>query len=152
MQKLLNKVDALAAQISNADVLNNTVSQGNIGWHIEHSCLVIIKITETIQASNPIAYHEKFNFKKWIVFLTGKFPRGRAKAPESVLPIQNISIAHLQESIIKAKAAIDILNTCEKNKYFKHPIFDNLNVPKTIHFLGIHTNHHLTIIQDILKK
>ena len=66
MQKLLNKVDALAAQISNADVLNNTVSQGNIGWHIEHSCLVIIKITETIQASNPIAYHAKFNFKKWI--------------------------------------------------------------------------------------
>ncbi len=151
MQKVIKFINELEAQIPNADVLNDTVSLGTIGWHIEHSCLVIIKITETIQNSNPALYRPKFSFVKFIVLLTGKFPRGRAKAPESVLPIENITLTHLQESIVKAKAAIDALSNCKKNKYFTHPVFGNLNAPKTIHFLGIHTHHHLLIIQDILK-
>jgi hypothetical protein len=151
MQKVIKFIDQLEAQIPNADVLNDAVSQGTIGWHIEHSCLVIIKITETIQNSNPASYRPKFSFIKFIVLLTGKFPRGRAKAPESVIPIDNITPTHLKESIVKAKAAMDALSKCEKNKYFTHPVFGNLNAPKTIQFLGIHTHHHLLIIQDILK-
>ncbi len=151
MQKVIKLIDQLADQIPNAAVLNDVISKGTIGWHIEHSCLVIIKITETIQNSNPVLYRPKFSFIKFIVLLTGKFPRGRAKAPESVMPIDNITPTHLQESIVKAKAAIEALSSCEKNKYFTHPIFGNLNAPKTINFLGIHTHHHLLIIQDILK-
>jgi hypothetical protein len=151
MQKLLNKVNLLAAQIPNASIVNNAVSQGSVGWHIEHSCLVIIKIAETIQASDAKKYHPTFSFKKFIVFLTGKFPRGRAKAPASVLPIENISASHLEDSIAKAKAAIQSLESIEQHKFFTHPFFGNLNVPKTIQFFGIHTQHHLLIIEDILK-
>ena len=152
MQKLLNLVDELALQIPNATTLNTNVSVGDIGWHIEHSCLVIIKITETIQNSNPETYRPRFSFIKFIVLLTGKFPRGRAKAPEVVMPIENITISHLEKSIILAKDAIQELHGCEKNNYFNHPFFGNLNTPATINFLGIHTNHHLSIIKDILKR
>ena len=151
MQKLLNKVNQLAAQIPNASIVNNAVSKGSIGWHIEHSCLVIIKIAETIQQSDAKKYAPEFSLKKFIVFLTGKFPRGSAKAPASVLPIEDISISHLEESIAKVKAAIEALKSTEKNKFFTHPFFGNLNVPKTIQFFGIHTQHHLLIIEDILK-
>ena len=152
MQKLLNLVDELALQIPNATTLNTNVSVGDIGWHVEHSCLVIIKITETVKQSDPKKFHSKFNFKKVVVFLLGKIPRGRAKAPEMVMPIENITISHLEKSIILAKDAIQELHGCEKNNYFNHPFFGNLNTPATINFLGIHTNHHLSIIKDILKR
>jgi len=69
MRKLLNLVDELALQIPNAATLNSNVSLGDIGWHIEHSCLVIIKITETVKQSDPKKFHSKFNFKKAVVFL-----------------------------------------------------------------------------------
>lgn len=151
MKKLLNLVEQLALQIPNADKVNKDVSNANIGWHIEHSCLVIIKITKTLKKSDPKKFQAKFNFKKIFVFLIGKFPRGRAKAPEVVMPIENITTTHLEESILKTKAAIIELQNCEKNNHFSHPIFGSLNTPETIKFLGVHTQHHLLIIQDILK-
>jgi hypothetical protein len=151
MNKLLNLVDQLALQIPNANALNSNVSNANTAWHIEHSCLVIIKITETLQKSDPEKFQTKFNFKKIFVFLIGKFPRGRAKAPEVVMPIENITTSHLEQSILKTKAAIVDLQNCEKNNHFSHPIFGSLNATETIKFLGIHTNHHLLIIRDILK-
>lgn len=151
MKKLLNLVEQLALQIPNADRINNEVSDANIGWHIEHSCLVIIKIAETIVKSDPKNYTFKFNFSKIMVFLTGTFPRGRAKAPASVIPIENISKEHLLESIDKAKKAISEISGCNKNQFFSHPLFGKLNVPNTLKFYSIHTNHHLLIIHDILK-
>jgi hypothetical protein len=151
MSKLLKLIDQLALQIPNADRMNNDVSNASVGWHIEHSCLVIIKIAETIVMSDPNSYTTKFSFIKIMVFLKGKFPRGRAKAPKSVLPIENITEQHLLESIAKAKQAINEIKECHKNQFFSHPIFGNLNVRSTLKFYSIHTNHHLLIIQDILK-
>lgn len=151
MQKLIKLIDQLETQIPHAQVLNTAVSEGNVGWHIEHSCLVMIKIAETFQQSNPNQYHTKFNFKKLLVFLLGKFPRGKAKAPASVMPTENISIDHLKESIAKARLAIQKIMAGDKNKFFLHPFFGNLNRPQTLNFFGIHTKHHLLIIADILK-
>jgi hypothetical protein len=151
MNKLLYLVDQLALQIPNANALNSNISNANTAWHIEHSCLVIIKVAETLQKSDSKKFQTKFNFTKIMVFLTGKFPRGRAKAPEVVMPIENITISHLEQSILKTKAAIMDLQNCEKNNHFSHPIFGSLNTSETIQFLGIHTNHHLLIIKDILK-
>ena len=151
MDKLLKLVDQLALQVPNANRLNNTISNVNIAWHIEHSCLVIIKVTETIMKSDPNNYGPKFSFRKLLFFVTRKFPRGRAKAPKSVLPDENITEQHLLESIAKAKQAINEIKECHKNQFFSHPIFGNLNVPNTLNFFSIHSNHHLSIIQDILK-
>ena len=151
MQKLLNLVDQLTLQIPNADRINHDVSNANIGWHIEHSCLVIIKIADTIAKSDPKNYTTKFNFLKLIVFIRGKFPRGRAKAPSSVIPNENITKEHLLESIVNAKKAINEISTCNKNQFFSHPLFGNLNVRNTLKFYSIHTHHHLLIIHDILK-
>ena len=151
MQKLIKLIDQLEVHIPNAAIQNTAVSEGNVGWHIEHSCLVMIKIAETFQQSNPAQYHAKFNFKKLIVFFLGKFPRGKAKAPASVMPTENITLEHLSESVANARLAIQKIMAGEKNKYFLHPIFGNLNRPQTLNFFGIHTKHHLLIINDILK-
>ena len=40
---------------------NQDISQGSVGWHIEHSLLVIIKICESINNSDPSKYEWKFS-------------------------------------------------------------------------------------------
>jgi hypothetical protein len=149
MKKLHSLVDQLSAYIPLSEKANHAISEVNIGWHIEHACLVIIKITETIKHSNPDQFKSKFSFIKLVVFLTGKFPRGKAKAPAAVMPVEQSTPFQLLESISNAKRAIEELNNCAKNQFFTHPIFGNLNKAKTFPFLGIHTNHHIRIIQDI---
>lgn len=151
MKKLVKLLDQLESYVLLSTTINTSVSEASIGWHIEHACLVIIKITETIQQSNPADYASRFNIKKMVVFLTGKFPRGRAKAPNSVLPKDAINQDHLNECIAQARQSIINLNQCRKNQFFLHPIFGNLNTRQTFHFLGIHTMHHIRIVQDILK-
>ena len=151
MKKRVILLDKLSAQIQNAQVQNKEVSEGTIGWHIEHSALVIIKIAETVQKSDPNHFESTFSIKRVVVFLLGKFPRGKAKAPSSVMPAENISEEHLKESIFMAKMALQSLMDAAKNQHFAHPIFGNLNRNQTLKFLGIHTKHHLSIIADILK-
>jgi hypothetical protein len=53
------------------------------------------------------------------------------------------------EEIELAKANLQTLASTHQNKYFTHPIFGDLDVPKTLKFFTVHTNHHLKIIQDI---
>ena len=151
MKRLLRLVDALEAQLAHFENRNSTISTANVGWHIEHSCLVITKIIQTVSQSNPASYQWEWNSRRVLVFLLGKFPRGRAEAPASVLPGQEISKNHLIQSIQQTRNAIADLSSCSKHQHFKHPFFGVLNKSSTIYFLGIHTKHHLRIIEDILK-
>ena len=116
-----------------------------------HSLLVIQKITETIQTSNPLEYHWSFNFKRMYFFLKNGFPRGRAKAPGVVIPSPNLTADQLMESITKTKLALASLHHATARQYFTHPFFGDLNLKPAIWFLKLHTKHHLKIIEDILK-
>jgi hypothetical protein len=86
-----------------------------------------------------------------MVFISGKIPRGKAKAPKVVIPTQ---VATQEELIAKLEAAqnnISKLDSFSENQFFNHPYFKDLNVKQAKKFLTIHTNHHLKIIEDILK-
>ena len=76
----------LETKIPLQNILQSSVSASSIGWHIEHVLLTINKIVESTNASDSNNY--KFTFKpiKYIVFLTGKIPRGKAKIPKVVEP------------------------------------------------------------------
>ena len=84
-----------------------------------------------------------------MLLLTNHIPRGKAKAPNIVIPKKSISKAEIVEEIELAKANLQTLAATEKNKYFTHPIFGDLDVPKTLRLFNVHTNHHLKIIRDI---
>ena len=151
MNKLDNLLDQLEANVSHYETLNQKVSKANVGWHIEHSLLVIKQITATVAQSEPKLYKSKFNVKRFVVFLTKTIPRGKAKAPKVVIPSEEITVDSLQESLKNTYQAITYLKECEANQYFMHPFFGQLNKKQTIKFLAIHTEHHLKIIRDILK-
>jgi hypothetical protein len=141
----------LANYIADYNQSNHAISEASVGWHIEHSLLVIKQITATVAQSEPKLYKSKFNVKRFVVFLTKTIPRGKAKAPKVVIPSEEITVDLLQESLKNTYQAITYLKDCEANQYFMHPFFGQLNKKQTIKFLEIHTEHHLKIIRDILK-
>ena len=151
MNKLKSLLDKFEAQITNYSKFNKTISEGNVGWHIVHSCLVISSVCTVVCKSDPTTYIKRFSFKAFIVLLLNSFPRGKAKAPSFTVPSEELSPASILKSIQAARTSLELLANAGKNQYFTHPIFGDLNTRQTFKFLGVHTNHHLKIIKDILK-
>lgn len=152
MIKIQDQLGSLKAYIKEQNTLNEKVSAVSVGWHIEHSLLVIIKIIETVVKSNPSGYTSTFNFKKFIIFTIGRFPRGKADAPASVMPENDEEKVNFESIFEEAINALKLLEASMPNQFFVHPIFGKLNKKGTATMLSLHTNHHLLIIKDILKN
>ena len=151
MNKIYNLLINLEVQIENYSSLNKAISEGNVGWHIVHSCLVVNSVCAAVVKSDASKFIKKFSFKTFLVLLLNSFPRGKAKAPSFTMPSEELSTASILKSIQSSRASIEALAKAGKNQYFTHPIFGDLNTGQTFKFLGVHTNHHLKIIKDILK-
>jgi hypothetical protein len=151
MKNLDAIVPELATYIPNYNQSNKAISEAAVGWHIEHCLLVIKQITATVAQSDPSLFKRKFNFSRFFIFLLKSIPRGKAQAPKVVIPKEEITLAQLESSLTNTYQAISYLKDCEKQQYFMHPYFGQLNKKQTIKFLAIHTEHHLKIIRDILK-
>jgi hypothetical protein len=152
MEKLLLLTENLESKIEYRKLINTSVSKSDVAWHLDHSLKVIIGVIATLKKTNPEKYQWKFNFKRTIVFMLNKFPRGKAKAPQTVLSIGLVTIDDLKSQIELAKIQINDLSKLEAKNHFIHPFFGMLNLKQTIQFLGIHTHHHLKIVNDIIKK
>lgn len=152
MKKLENELHQLAQFLPAFEKVNLAVSAASVGWHIEHSLLVIKQITATVGQSDPALYQRKFNFTRFWVHLFNYIPRGKAQAPRVVLPGEDLNLTALEDSIAHTLQALKYLKGCQENQYFMHPLFGMLNQKQTIRFLAIHTRHHLKIIKDIVKQ
>jgi len=141
----------LENHIPNLEKTNPNVSISTVGWQIDHCLLVINGIISQLEISNPTAFQPKWNFPKFMVFTTGKIPRGKAKAPKVVIPIHVATQNELKAKLEAAKNNVLKLDSFSENQFFNHPFFKDLNVKQTKRFLTIHTKHHLKIIEDILK-
>ena len=151
MNSLNNLLLQLENHIPNLEKTNSRVSNSTIGWQIDHCLLVINGVIGQVEISNPTEFKSKFNFNRFMVFTTGKIPRGKIRAPKVVTPFDVATAEELKSKIEIAKNNISKLNNLPKNSFFKHPFLSNLNLKQTEKFLAIHTKHHLKIIEDILK-
>ncbi len=151
MNPLLPLLLQLESHISNFEKTNPNVSNSTVGWQIDHCLLVINGIIGQIEISDPLKYQPKWTFPKFMVFTTGKIPRGKAKAPKVVIPTQVATQEELLAKLAAAKNNVLKLDSFSENQFFNHPFFKDLNVKQTKKFLTIHTKHHLKIIEDILK-
>jgi hypothetical protein len=152
MNPLHNLLLQLENHIPDFEKTNSNVSNSTVGWQIDHCLLVINGIIGQLENSNPSEFQSKFNFKRFIVFTTGKIPRGKIRAPKVVTPVEIATLEELKFEIEIAKNNIQKLNDLPKKSFFKHPFLSNLNVKQTEKFLLIHTKHHLKIIEEVLKK
>jgi hypothetical protein len=151
MKKLSALINELESWIPHNEKLNTAVSQASVGWHIQHSLLAALQIIQAVEKSNPENYRWKFNLSRAFVYTFNKIPRGSAKAPESVLPKEAINSDEMKKNIELLKTRLGVLKTLQPNHYFKHPYFGHLNVKAAIKMLKLHTNHHISIINDIIK-
>ena len=151
MDKLSALIKELETKIPFSEKLNLSVSRSSVGWHIQHTILASMQIIAAIEKSNPSDYHWEFNFKKILVFTLNKIPRGKAKAPKSVLPSGEIVKDDLLRDLQVLKNRIKLLPGLQPDNFFKHPFFGNLNLKATVKMLNIHTRHHIDIINDIIR-
>ena len=152
MEKLLRLLTEMEEAIPLAAKKSELVSQSTVGWHIEHSLLVISAIIDTVKKSDPGSYKWKFSLPWLFVYSMGSMPRGRGKAPASVQPGGDCGIEKLQGLITTVKEKYKELDDLPRNAYFKHPYFGHLNLRPTRKFLAIHTEHHLKIIREIIHS
>jgi hypothetical protein len=151
MKNIEQQLVQLHTYVNDADKINTSVSIVNVGWHIEHSLLVIIKMISALTASDPAQYKWKFNLARAIVFTINKFPRGKGKAPDAVSPKQTEK-TDFDALFTKTREKIEELKKADPNKFYKHNIFGVLNKKNTFIVLDIHTSHHIQIIKDIISS
>lgn len=151
MKSIHHLLQQLENHIPNLEKTNPKVSTSTVGWQIDHCLLVINGIIGQLEISDPTKYQPKWTFPKFMVFTTGKIPRGKAKAPKVVPPIHGATQEELIKKLEAAKMNSLKLDSFSENQFFSHPYFKDLNVKQTEKFLAIHTKHHLKIIEDILK-
>lgn len=149
LEKLLDQFESRIPLLANE---NQEVSKSNVGWHIEHSLLTLNGVTKFLTNSNPKDYKWRFNFIRILVLNRGKIPRGKAKAPKVVVPQTTIDKVTLLTHLKETRNSLLELKTISKDHYFEHPFFGKIKRNDTIRFLEIHTNHHLEIIEDIIKS
>lgn len=150
MTKELNLlIDQLESHISDFEKTNAAVSTATVGWQIDHSLIMINVIADQIKKSNPDDYKWRFNALRAFFKIANKFPRGKARAPKSVRPMETASIEDLRSKLVLAKNNCADLASLSARSYFTHPIFGKLNLKQTIWFLRLHTKHHLKIIEEM---
>lgn len=151
MNTIQKQLQQIQATIPHLTITNNTISKASVGWHLEHILTTINVIIQAVKKSDASTYKKTFSFPRLMVLTFKKIPRGKAKAPSSVLPQNDITTNSLTNHVALTQQKLAELNNLQLNNYFNHPYFGHINLKPTIKFLAIHTQHHLNIVNDILK-
>lgn len=91
----------------------------------------------------------------WFVLLSGFIPRGRARAPEPVVP-NGLEPEALSAGLRRNRARVEALGSelalMEKvRNTSRHPILGRFTPRRWIRFAGVHQHHHEKIVRDILR-
>lgn len=145
----LQKMESLLPQIG---VTNDKVSKASVGWHLEHSLLILNSSLKGLTMTDPKDYKPKFSLKKFVFLNFGLIPRGKINAPKQFIPLE----VPTQESILKlmnlAKERLAAAKELPEKSFITHPFLGDFDKKTTFRFLWLHTNHHLKITDDILKN
>jgi len=147
--KLITLVDELYLESNRAEKSSIEVSKANVGWHIAHSYLVIIKSCENLLSNTNRPSKNRKWFIQEVFFLLRKIPRNKIEAPDFVVPIDN-SEKEIKRLYNKTITLIEQVERI-KNGYLSHPFLGPIKLQRVPLFLRIHTAHHLQIIREIIK-
>ncbi|SHG51941.1 hypothetical protein [Flagellimonas flava] len=142
----------IVSHIPNRDRRNKKVSEVDVAWHLDHSLKTINRICEALGESKPEKYKSSFSLSRIFVLTSGVIPRGVAQSPKVVRPPKEIVTDSLYLQLEEARNNLKRLEKLDANAHFRHPYFKLINKGQTKRFLKVHTEHHLKIIRDILKK
>lgn len=151
MDKIKIQLQKIESLLSKIDVTNEKVSKAAVGWHLEHSLLILNSSLKGLMMTDPKDYNPKFSLKKFVFLNFGLIPRGKIRAPKQFIPLE----VPTQESILKlinlAKERLEATKDLPEKSFITHPFLGDFDKKTTLRFLWLHTNHHLKIADDILK-
>lgn len=151
VEKLNKYLDEIERRIPDRELKAEVISSVNVAWQLDHSLKVLISIATALKNSDPAEYRPKLN-PWWFLFSNLQWlPRGKGKAPKVVRPEGQINEADLAAQLAEARSLLSELNEIAANSFVSHPYFGHLKLKQAVHFLKIHTHHHLKIVRDILK-
>ena len=127
-----------------------TVSHWSVGMQIHHCCLAMIEICQSLIDSKPPPPPARWSLVTSIVFLSGRIPRGRGKAPEVALPKENVSADELVSVLDRSEQLLKQASQLDRDRWFKHFAFGILDRDKSLKLMRIHNRHHLRIVADIV--
>lgn len=152
IEKLGLLLDQVELYLPQHEALNSSVSSSPVGWHIEHSLLVINQVIGQMIKSDPTRYKKRFDYRRYIVLVFGYIPRGKIRAPKAVQPAGNQDAISLQSHLDHTRQKLLQLANLGNGHYFTHPFLGDFRVKPATRFLCVHTRHHLDIIREILNK
>lgn len=148
--ELLALIDRLESKIPRRDCSLPDVSKVDVAWHLDHSLKVVNSIHGELSVSDPQNYRPNFNPLRILVFTTGKLARGKGKAPDFTKPPATIRTEDIRSQLDTARQNLSAIPQMAERSHFRHPAFGVLHRDRAIRFLAIHTQHHLSIVDDIL--
>ncbi len=149
---LMRTLAQLSVALRHKDELNTQISEANVAWHIDHSLRVINAVYDSLKNSDPADYKSEVNPVRSYVLDNKRIKRGVAKAPTHVLPKQTIKPTEILNELEEAKKAVILFDTLAKKSFFQHHSLGMMKTSEAKKFLKIHTQHHLSIINDILES
>ena len=152
MDKIENQLQKIESLLPHINVTNDKVSQASVGWHLEHLLLILNSSLKGLTMTNPADYHPKFGLKKFVFLNFGLIPRGKISAPKQFFPLEIPTKESIMKLINLAKDRLEATKDLPEKSFITHPFLGDFDRKTTLRFLWLHSNHHLKIIDDILKK
>ena len=152
MNAMESSINTLAELIPLAEKKAEGISRWSVGQHIEHAMLATIKMSEALLASTAGEKTQKFSLLRWSLFTLGWLPRGKAKAPELVIPEERPSTERLEELVQAARVSYEKAQGADPQQWFGHFIFGVLNKKSTLRLIAVHNRHHLKIAREIVRS
>ena len=152
---MFSYLDELASHAQYGDCVHADVSGWSIGEHLEHIVLANTQVAERLLAncSEQPEKGEPLSLIGRIVLFTGYIPRGKGRAPESVIPRRaaDSSFDGVLRKLRQLDQRLDAdADAIRRSRYaFPHPVFGLLSPTQWIRFANFHTRHHLKIIREI---
>lgn len=149
---LQKEFDQLEFYLKKGNIVEPSVSQKGIYWHVDHCLRILEGIPEMMRQSDKKDYQPKSSLMKFVVMTFGWIPRGKGKSPKNVLPDEEkLDAQSIDRRSDQAFHQVVSIHKLPEWSYMRHPLFGSLNKDEAIKFLGIHTRHHLKIMRDIVK-
>ena len=145
-------LDRLHSCISSADAADKSISEWTVGQHIEHCCLGMKFLCETLISCSTPPPRSKHPIRAFLMLASGRIPRGRGNAPKAALPSEDTADSERLEGLLEnSRRLVRRSLDCSPKSWVKHFVFGVLKRNQVLKFISVHNRHHLRIIADIVS-
>ncbi|MEM8932107.1 MAG: DinB family protein [Acidobacteriota bacterium] len=151
-----DRVDALLAAPDRCATSAPDVSGWSVGQQVEHLTTVDAAVLDGIdRLIEGDGGPGRLTPQGWVLILSRRIPRGRAKAPDAVRPRGAEAEQVIERAASNRRRLTEHLDRVRELARVRltrpHPILGGFDIRRWILFLDIHERHHLAIVDDILR-